>query len=44
MFEVLKREQEKEVTGIFQIIGIILGFSAMLVVELIGYFVYKITF
>ena len=41
MFEVLQREQEKEVTGIFHIIGIILGFSAMLVVELIGYFVYK---
>ena len=40
MFEVLKREQEKEVTGIFQIIGIILGFSAMVVMELIGYFVH----
>ena len=40
MFEVLQREKEKEVTGIFQLIGIILGFSAMVVMELIGKVVY----
>ena len=33
MFEVLQREKEKEVTGIYQLIGIILGFSAMMVLE-----------
>ena len=40
MFEVLQREKEKEVTGIFQLIGIILGFCAMMVLELLGKFVH----
>ena len=42
MFEVLQREKEKEVTGIFQLIGIILGFSAMMVLELLCKVVHEI--
>ena len=40
MFEVLQREKEKEVSGIFQLLGIVLGFSAMMVLEVLGILVY----
>ena len=41
MFEVLQREKEKEVSGIFQLLGIVLGFSAMMVLELLGKLFYS---
>eukprot|EP00090_Calanus_glacialis_P034680 TRINITY_DN5852_c0_g1_i1.p1 TRINITY_DN5852_c0_g1~~TRINITY_DN5852_c0_g1_i1.p1 ORF type:complete len:384 (-),score=70.16 TRINITY_DN5852_c0_g1_i1:90-1241(-) len=37
MFEVLQREKEKEVSGIFQLLGIVLGFSAMMVLEVLAH-------
>ena len=40
MFEVLQRGKEKEVSGIFQLLGIVLGFSAMMVLEVLGILVY----
>ena len=36
MFEVLQREKEKKVPGICQLFGILLGFGAMMVIELVG--------
>ena len=41
MFEVLQREKEKEVSGVFQLLGIVLGFSAMMVLELLGKLFYS---
>ena len=40
MFEVLQRGKDKEVSGIFQLFGILVGFSAMMMLELLGKFVY----
>jgi hypothetical protein len=40
MFEVLQREKEKEVSGIFQLLGIVLGFSAMMLLEVFGILLY----
>jgi len=37
MFEVLQREKEKEVSGIFQLVGIVLGFCAMTVLEVLAH-------
>jgi len=37
MFEVLQREKEKEVSGIVQLFGIVLGFSAMTVLEVLAH-------
>eukprot|EP00092_Neocalanus_flemingeri_P030329 GFUD01032924.1.p1 GENE.GFUD01032924.1~~GFUD01032924.1.p1 ORF type:complete len:434 (+),score=123.10 GFUD01032924.1:465-1766(+) len=36
MFEVLQREKEKNIPGIFQLFGILLGFGAMMMIELFG--------
>jgi len=37
MFEVLQREKEKEVSGIFQLVGIVLGFCSMMVLEVLAH-------
>jgi len=36
MFEVLQREKMKEVSGLLQLVAIIVGFSVMLVIEILG--------
>ena len=40
MFEVLQREKEKNVPGIFQLTGILLGFVAMMMIDLFGRFIH----
>ena len=36
MFEVLNRERMKEVSGILQLVGVLLGFGVMLTIECLG--------
>ena len=41
MFEVLNRERMKEVSGLLQLVGVLLGFGVMLLIEIFGN-IYKI--
>ena len=36
MFEVLNRERMKEVSGLLQLVGVLLGFGVMLLIEIFG--------
>ena len=36
MFEVLNRERMKEVSGLLQLVGVLLGFGVMLIIEIFG--------
>ena len=42
MFEVLNRERMKEVSGLLQLVGVLLGFGVMLLIEIFGK-IYKIS-
>ena len=39
MFEVLKRERTKNVSGLLQLAGILVGFASMLMIEIFGEFI-----
>ena len=36
MFEVLNRERMKEVSGLLQLVGVLIGFGVMLIIEIFG--------
>ena len=36
MFEVLNRERMKEVSGLLQLVAVLLGFGVMLIIEIFG--------
>jgi len=36
MFEILQREKEKKISGIIQLFGILVGFAAMMTMEILG--------
>ena len=39
MFEVLNRERTKNVSGLLQLAGILVGFASMLMIEIFGEFI-----
>ena len=36
MFEILQREKEKDVSGLVQLVAIMVGFSAMMTLQILG--------
>ena len=44
MFEVLQREKEKDVSGALQLVGILLGFSFMTMLQTLGRLIMKVFF
>ena len=36
MFEVLNRERMKEVSGLLQLVAVLIGFGVMLIIEIFG--------
>ena len=38
MFEILQREKEKDVSGLVQLVAIMVGFSAMMTLQILGQF------
>ena len=44
MFEVLQREKEKDVSGALQLVGILLGFSFMTMLQTLGRPIMKLIF
>ena len=43
MFEVLSRERAKNVPGVLQLLGVVLGFGVLLLIEILGRILYSHT-